>query len=72
MNKIIMIAGLLAITLSCVKKEEKDSNETSSPAAATPCGYHNGYQLHRGPQGGCYYINSNGNKVYVGHEECNC
>lgn len=25
----------------------------------------------RGPRGGCYYINSNGNKVYVAHSYCN-
>lgn len=26
---------------------------------------------HRGPRGGCYYINSNGNKVYVDRSLCN-
>lgn len=25
----------------------------------------------RGPRGGCYYINSNGNKTYVDHSYCN-
>lgn len=25
-----------------------------------------------GPNGGCYYINSNGNKSYVDRSECNC
>jgi hypothetical protein len=28
-------------------------------------------QLHRGPRGGCYYINGNGNKTYVDRSECN-
>ena len=26
---------------------------------------------HRGPRGGCYYINSNGNKTYVARSKCN-
>ncbi len=26
---------------------------------------------HRGPRGGCYYINSNGNKTYVARSMCN-
>jgi hypothetical protein len=25
---------------------------------------------HWGPRGGCYYINANGNKVYVDHSYC--
>ena len=29
-----------------------------------------GRQLHVGPRGGCYYINSNGNKTYVDRSEC--
>jgi len=36
------------------------------------CGTHNGKSLHKGSQGGCYYINSNGNKTYVSKSECNC
>lgn len=38
----------------------------------SPCGLHNGKQLYKGPQGGCYYINSNGNKTYVDRSYCNC
>ncbi|WP_370398413.1 hypothetical protein [Tenacibaculum dicentrarchi] len=34
------------------------------------CGTHNGKTLHTGPKGGCYYINSNGNKTYVDRSEC--
>ena len=30
------------------------------------------YQLYKGPQGGCYYINSNNNKSYVDRSDCNC
>jgi hypothetical protein len=31
----------------------------------------NGRQLIRGSRGGCYYINANGNKVYVDRSLCN-
>lgn len=36
------------------------------------CGTHEGKQLYEGPEGGCYYINSNDNKTYVDRSECNC
>lgn len=29
-----------------------------------------GRELHIGPRGGCYYINSNGNKTYVDRSQC--
>lgn len=29
-------------------------------------------QLQLGSEGGCYYINDNGNKSYVGRNECQC
>lgn len=28
--------------------------------------------LQKGPEGGCYYINSNGNKSYVDRTDCSC
>lgn len=33
--------------------------------------YHVRRQYIRGPRGGCYYINSNGNKTYVDRSVCN-
>lgn len=36
------------------------------------CGYYNGHQLYKGSNGGCYYINSNGNKTYVDNVHCDC
>ncbi|MBO9613516.1 MAG: hypothetical protein J7619_12510 [Dyadobacter sp.] len=33
--------------------------------------YHVSKQYIRGPRGGCYYINSNGNKTYVDRSFCN-
>jgi hypothetical protein len=40
--------------------------------ASGGCGTHNGRQLYKGPDGGCYYINSSGNKTYVNRSECHC
>lgn len=45
---------------------------TPAPTGDTPCGTYNSKQLYKGPQGGCYYINSNGNKTYVDRSYCNC
>jgi hypothetical protein len=50
----------------------KSGDDSSGSPDSTPCGTHNGKQLYKGPQGGCYYINSNGNKTYVEANECNC
>jgi len=38
----------------------------------TDCGTYNGHQLYKGSQGGCYYINSSGNKTYVDRSYCDC
>lgn len=48
------------------------STNTDSSDTETACGFHNGNQLYKGPEGGCYYYNSNGNKTYVDRSECNC
>lgn len=45
---------------------------TPTTTGDTKCGLYKGKQLYRGPKGGCYYINSNGNKTYVDREYCNC
>lgn len=36
------------------------------------CGNYSGKELFKGPEGGCYYLNSNGNKTYVDRSNCNC
>jgi len=36
------------------------------------CGTYNGKTLYTGPQGGCYYYNSKGNRTYVDRSKCNC
>ena len=68
MKKLFMLM-LVAAALACGKTDEP-SDESTKPGAS--CGSHNGKSLNRGPEGGCYYINSNGNKTYVDRSECKC
>ena len=60
--KYLFFITAFAGVLACKKEDSSPSN----------CGTHNGSQLYKGPEGGCYYINSNGNKTYVEASECNC
>ncbi len=74
MKKYLKLFLLLSIPLltmgnSC---ETETYSPSDSEYSTTPCGYHNGHRLYKGPRGGCYYINSNGNKTYVDRSECNC
>ncbi|GAA0542778.1 hypothetical protein [Chitinophaga japonensis] len=85
MKKILLSTLIMLSLLACSK--DGGSGETSpgsstsggsgsggnaSGGSASGCGYHNGKRLYKGAQGGCYYINSNGNKTYVDRSECNC
>tara|TARA_R110002033_G_scaffold167528_1_gene206738 strand:- start:16674 stop:16889 length:216 start_codon:yes stop_codon:yes gene_type:complete len=58
----------LSILISCETSED-DNVETRTE---WECGTHSGNTLYTGPQGGCYYYNSNGNKTYVERSECDC
>lgn len=65
MKKTLFIIIALFTIGSCSSDDSKDSKNTS-------CGSYNGQVLHLGEQGGCYYINSNGNKTYVERSNCQC
>ncbi|MGN6647372.1 MAG: hypothetical protein ACTHJT_12675 [Cytophaga sp.] len=43
-----------------------------STTKATHTCYYKNHPLTLGPKGGCYYINSSGNKTYVDRSYCNC
>lgn len=58
-NVLVTLTVLCFISLSSCTKDDG-------------CGSHNGKELFKGPEGGCYYINSNDNKTYVEDCECNC
>ena len=70
MKKIILVIFIISSSIyfnSC--SDNEDDNEELSE---WECGTHNGNTLYTGPQGGCYYYNSNGNKTYVDRFECDC
>lgn len=71
MRKVTLALLLLALSLGC-QKDESTSN-LSGGSSNSACGtYKSGQKLYKGPEGGCYYINSNGNKTYVEREACKC
>lgn len=75
MRKTIKILGTLLVcfAISCSESTDPEDYEFDyDNQSSSDCGYHNGNQLYLGPQGGCYYINSNGNKTYVDRSECDC
>lgn len=61
----ILMMRLLFFQTSCVKTSDSSSRTGG-------CGTHNVKSLYKGPDGGCYYINDNGNKEYVDRNECRC
>lgn len=68
MNKALR---LILISLTFFLATACSDEGVDSSSSGTGC-YHNGKELHRGPQGGCYYWNSNNNKTYVDRSECDC
>ncbi len=71
MKKVLRILMIL-ILFACVNVGCEEISSNSSSSSDTPCGYHNGKRLYKGPRGGCYYMNSNNNKTYVDRSECHC
>lgn len=72
MKRFFLLLVLLSSTLAC-QKDESTEGSSLTPATDRPCGtYKSGQSLRKGPEGGCYYINSNGNKTYVEKEACKC
>ncbi|MGJ1388737.1 hypothetical protein ACR78F_00080 [Sphingobacterium spiritivorum] len=66
MKKIVLILVVLGSLLACTKSEVENLS-----TGAGGCTY-NGNRLYDGPKGGCYYKNSNGNKMYVDRSYCSC
>lgn len=67
MKKIIFYSFTILTILACSKDDSTDPDNSGTSG----CQY-NGKTLRLGPEGGCYYINSNGNKTYVDRYRCNC
>jgi hypothetical protein len=62
MKTTILLPIIILALFSCSKEESKSSS----------CGTHNGKELYKGPEGGCFYYNSSGHKTYVPPAECDC
>jgi hypothetical protein len=61
--KLMMMTLMMSfVFLSCEKENSEPTN----------CGSYNGKPTYKGPQGVCYYINSNNNKTYVDGQYCPC
>lgn len=61
--------SLPAATQSTLKSKRFDISNSKVDVDA-PVRAYNGHVLQIGPRGGCYYINSNGNKTYVDRSYC--
>ncbi len=70
--KYLLITSFI-ILISCGGNNDEVEVEVEAGTKADwRCGTYNGNSLWTGERGGCYYINSNGNKTYVDRSECNC
>jgi len=70
MRKIIicLLVGVCLLT-NCSKKSDSPSGASKAQSCGT---YKSGQQLYLGPEGGCYYMSSGGNKEYVDRSACKC
>ncbi len=59
MKKIILLGCIFALSISC----------SGGGSDSEGCSY-NGNTLYVGEKGGCYYLNSSGNKEYVDKKYC--
>lgn len=66
MKKYFFILLISFVLSSC------DSSSDASASCGTKIVSGQTHQLYKGSQGGCYYINSAGNKSYVDRSDCNC
>ncbi|NOW98948.1 hypothetical protein [Mucilaginibacter sp. SG564] len=66
---VLLLLGLCVLT-NCSKKSDVNTDRGSGNSN---CGtYKSGQQLYLGPEGGCYYMSSGGNKEYVERSACKC
>lgn len=62
-------SSLPAVTQNALKSQKYDAANSPFDVDA-PVRSYNGNPLYIGPRGGCYYVNSNGNKTYVDRSYC--
>ena len=62
--RILLVVSIFFFAISGCEKDN-DFNDVV-------CGEFNNNQLLKEPDGGCYYIDSVGHKIYVDDSECDC
>jgi len=73
MKKLLLLSVFILLQLAINANSRIRINENSSVVIKKEdCGSYKGKKLYKGPRGGCYYINKNGNKTYVDRTYCNC
>jgi len=66
-----LLLAIFALTLiNCSKSSDDNFDNFDIPQNSSGSCTYNGHTLHVGEEGGCYYINSSGNKVYVDRSNC--
>ena len=68
-------SNLKTITSSSLSPKTKSTSNSSSSNSQSSYNrktYNTSRTYYKGPRGGCYYFNSNGNKTYVSRSQCSC
>jgi len=71
-KRLLSLILLISIFACTPKDDEYEPFTVPETSSSSGCGTYNGHTLYKGSQGGCYYINSSGNKQYVDRSYCNC
>ncbi|MFN3784685.1 MAG: hypothetical protein ACK4R6_12245 [Spirosomataceae bacterium] len=67
-----LVSDAFGSILSVYNTKAKTTQTTKKAPKEYKCGVYNGNITITGPEGGCFYLNSNGNKVYVDRSYCKC
>ena len=68
-TRLFLLFALIIISCSSGSSNDDNFNYPTPTTSSGSCTY-NGHSLHVGEEGGCYYINSSGNKSYVDRLYC--
>ena len=63
----LLLIVMIGVMISC-----SDESNSSEYTCGTKVVSGVTRTLYTGPQGGCYYYNSNNNKTYVDRSDCSC
>lgn len=58
--------------IDALKQKKYNFKGEIKAGSSQPCGVYNQKDTYKGSQGGCFYLNPSGSKVYVDKQYCNC